>query len=413
MISLGNQVLGGPTPQALVAWLALWRVNRVGPALFHRILEYFQDPGEVFYQSPGELLKLGFSQLAVQEIEAFAQKNPQSQVYKGVQADLHWLSQQGHHLVRCCDDAYPALLKSISDYPPLLFVKGNPEVLNLPQLAIVGSRNASQQGISIAQSFAGHLSLNNFTPTSGLALGIDAAAHQGAVEHDRPTIAVLAHGLDKVYPARNKLLAKNILKRGALISEFPIGVDPRPQYFPRRNRIISGMSLGVLVVEAAAKSGSLLTANLAAEQGREVFAIPGSIHNPLAKGCHHLIRQGAKLVDSVEHILEELAPLLTYQMQAQVDFDFDEEPEFHHTQENSPEATLPESVQADEVELSVQEQFLLNNLSDIPTSIDVLVARSGIEVSVVTSLMVMLEVKGLVKSVAGGYVPVYELIPET
>jgi len=191
-----------------------------------------------------------------------------------------------------------------------LFALGDAELLRLPQLAMVGARSASAQGLENAQVFAAELARRGFTITSGLALGIDAAAHRGALSADGLTIAVCGNGLDRVYPARNRELAHAIAARGLLLSEFPIGVPPLPEHFPRRNRIISGLALGVLVVEAARESGSLITARLAGEQGREVFAIPGSIHNPLARGSHALIRDGAKLVETVDDILAELAPQL-------------------------------------------------------------------------------------------------------
>jgi len=202
---------------------------------------------------------------------------------------------------------YPALLAEISDAPPLLFVAGDPGILDKPQLAMVGSRRASRPGMDTAAAFSRSLAGAGFVITSGLALGIDAAAHQGALDVGGQTVGVLGTGLEKFYPQRNRRLADAMIASGsAVLSEFPLDAGPTASNFPRRNRIISGLSLGVLVVEASVASGSLITARLAAEQGREVYAIPGSIHHPGAKGCHQLIRDGAMLVETIEHILEAL-----------------------------------------------------------------------------------------------------------
>ena len=226
-----------------------------------------------------------------------------------VEPDLRWAEDESHHILTLHDLAYPRLLREIADPPPLLFVHGNPALLSRPQIAIVGSRNPSAGGRSLAEDFARSLCRSGLIVTSGMALGIDAASHQGALRAKGGTIAVAGTGPDRIYPARHRSLAQAIVEQGAIISEFSLGTPALPGNFPRRNRIISGLSLGVLVVEAACKSGSLITARLAAEQGREVFALPGSIHNPLARGCHRLIRQGAKLVEDIGDILEELGPL--------------------------------------------------------------------------------------------------------
>ncbi len=224
---------------------------------------------------------------------------------KMVDEHLQWLaSSKYHHIIRLGSPDYPKQLSEIPKPPEILFVSGSIEVLHQPQVAIVGSRNASPIGLETAYSFANELSKAGLVITSGMALGIDGAAHRGALEAHYPTIAVLGTGIDTIYPLRHTTLAEQITKQGAIISEFPLKTTPSPANFPRRNRIISGLSLGTLVVEASTKSGSLITARLAAEQGREVFAIPGSIHNPRAKGCHQLINQGAKLVENIEDILQ-------------------------------------------------------------------------------------------------------------
>ena len=221
-------------------------------------------------------------------------------------ATLEWLAEPHHHLLALDDPAYPCLLREIDDAPALLYVAGRLDLLQRPALAMVGSRNPSALGAQTAEAFAQGFSEAGLTVVSGLALGIDAAAHRGALGGSGSTLAVVGTGLDIVYPARNRELAHRIAERGALVSEFPLGMTARADHFPRRNRILSGLALGCLVVEANLRSGSLITARLAAEQGREVFAIPGSIHSPLSKGCHLLIRQGAKLTECADDVIEEL-----------------------------------------------------------------------------------------------------------
>ena len=225
---------------------------------------------------------------------------------------LDWGQQTNQAWLMLGETEYPKQLAEISDPPILLGVRGNTGLLNDPQVAIVGSRHASKQGTETAKDFAHHLSQKGLGITSGLALGIDTAAHQGALLGIGKTVAVVATGLDRIYPASNQKLGHQIVEEGVMISEFPLGTKPLNFNFPKRNRIISGLSVGTLVVEAALKSGSLITARTALEQGREVFAVPGSIHNPQAKGCHQLIKQGAKLVESGQDVLEELASNLQY-----------------------------------------------------------------------------------------------------
>ncbi len=259
---------------------------------------------------------------------------------------------------------------------------GNPAVLATPQLALVGSRNPSAAGRDLAHDFARHLCGAGLTVTSGLALGIDAASHQGALDGEGLTIAVTGTGLDRVYPARHRDLAHRIAQRGALVSEFVPGTPPLAEHFPRRNRIISGLSLGTLVVEAALASCSLITARLAAEQGREVFAIPGSIHNPLARGCHSLIRLGAKLVENVQDILEELGPMVS-------DMPY-----------NTVLCSGENSVTG--LDLDDNSLKLLDCVDFSPTSIDTLVERSGLTPEQVSSMLLVLELHNIVESASGG-----------
>ncbi|MFC1750489.1 DNA-processing protein DprA, partial [Pseudomonadota bacterium] len=284
-------------------WLALLHCPGIGPARFHKLIEYFSSPQQVFDCTTEELKNSGLPVASLNWL-----RDPD---WSSIDKDIAWLkADSSHHVIPLSAPEYPALLKETSNPPPMLFVKGDPEILQMPQLGVVGSRNPSSGGKENAHSFAKSLSQSGLTITSGMAMGIDTAAHTGALNGSGLTIAVTGTGLDRVYPARNRKLAHSIAEQGALISELPIGTPPLADNFPRRNRIISGMSLGTLVVEAAPRSGSLITAKLASEQGREVFAIPGSIHNPLARGCHALIRQGAKLIESEEDILSELGALI-------------------------------------------------------------------------------------------------------
>jgi len=287
-------------------WLALIRVPGLGLGRARRLLERFGEPAAVLEAGVSAWRGAGLSEPLC---KALAEPD-----WAGVDLDLAWLAATAppatRSLVTFRDPRFPPLLAEIAQAPLALFALGDPDLLRLPQLAVVGARTASAQGMENAQAFAAELARRGLTITSGLALGIDSAAHRGALAADGLTIAVCGNGLDRVYPARNRELAHAIAARGLLLSEFPVGVPPLPEHFPRRNRIISGLALGVLVVEAARESGSLITARLAGEQGREVFAIPGSIHNPLARGSHALIREGAKLVETVDDILSELAPQL-------------------------------------------------------------------------------------------------------
>jgi DNA processing protein len=351
-------------------WLALLRAPRVGAVRFRELLQQAGSPERLFH-SPSLLD-------ASPELLAWL-RNPD---WTAVEQDLGWLEQDGCHILTLDDPAYPQQLRELHDAPPLLFVRGAPGQLHNPQLAVVGSRNPSVIGKETAYAFSRSLAGAGMVITSGLAQGIDAASHQGAMDGGGHTIAVFGTGLDRVYPARNRDLARAIVEQGgALVSEYPPGTQPLPGNFPRRNRLISGLSLGTLVVEAALRSGSLITAWMASEQGREVFAIPGSIHNPLARGCHRLIRDGAKLVETAQDILEELAP----QLRAVLDLSVEHEG-------REPVA-----------ELGPDYQRLLAGLGDAPCSVDQLVERSGLTAEAVSSMLLLLELQGHVISTAGGY----------
>ena len=291
-----------------------------------------------------------------------------------------WLEDPAHHRITPESGGYPPLLCQLADKPAQLYILGDPDSLYLPAIAIVGSRNPSRGGFENAYRFSRHLARSGFCIVSGLAQGIDTAAHQGALDAGQPTIAVLGHGVDRVYPPGNRSLAAAIAERGALVSEYPLGTPPRRWHFPERNRLISGLSLGTLVVEAARRSGSLITARLAGDQGREVFAIPGSIHNPMSRGCHQLIRQGARLVESADDILSELAPLVAHIMQ-------------NHAEDGmTPAATERDS----------EYRLLIDALAFDPQTPDQLAKKSGLTIEQVSSMLLILELEGEVESLPGG-----------
>ncbi len=283
----------------LVYWLMLLKAPQLGVKTFYKALKYFESPQQVFLASNKQRKDCGIFRKVTLDYLTNADKSL-------VQADIDWAENPHCCIITLIDDNYPQQLKTISDPPPVLYVRGDIGCLSKPQLAIVGSRNPTAGGKDNAYEFANKLSKLGLVITSGMASGIDAKAHIGALEASGQTVAVCGTGLDRIYPARHKALAHQISLSGALVSEFAIGTSPVAANFPRRNRIISGLSLGTLVVEASIKSGTMITAKLSVEQCREVFAIPSSIHNLLSAGCHDLIKQGAKLTESIEDILTEL-----------------------------------------------------------------------------------------------------------
>ncbi|HKK05920.1 MAG TPA: DNA-processing protein DprA [Gammaproteobacteria bacterium] len=367
------------TGSGLGDWLALLRVPGIGPAAVQRLLGAGLTPRAALGQPEAAARTLGLNPAGQAALSA-----PD---WPRVERDLAWLEHSEVQALTLHDARYPPLLREIHDPPPLLFVRGDPTCLLWPQLALVGSRNPSHAGRRTAHAFAHHLAGAGLAITSGLALGVDAAGHEGALDAGGVTVAVAGTGLDAIYPARHRPLADRIVERGALVSEFPPGTPPSPANFPRRNRIISGLSLGTLVVEAALRSGSLITARLAMEQGREVFAIPGSIHNPLARGCHALIRQGAKLVETGADIMEELGALYDYVRAA-----------------STPAADRPERADRQgAAALDKDQRRVLAAVDHDPTAVDTVVERSGLTPETVCSMLLVLELHGFVASNASGH----------
>lgn len=347
----------------LEAWLRLSLIDGLGAQTLRRLLLDFSSPQGVLAASRSALGARVTPELAA-TIAAGGAGDTR------IEAVARWLEDPANRIVTLADADYPPALLQIHDPPPLLYLKGRSELLTQPGFAVVGSRNATAQGIANAEAFAGVLGEAGFVIVSGLALGIDAAAHRGGLASAASTIAVVGTGLDSVYPKRNHALAHEIASRGLLVSEFPLGTPPLAANFPRRNRLICGLSRGVLVVEAAPSSGSLITARLAAEQGREVFAIPGSIHSPLAKGCHALIKQGAKLVESAKDILEEMGMIAAHR-------------------------TPP----AESGEL---QHPLLEHIGFEPVDAQALYARSGFDTASVNAALTELEIRGVIEALPGG-----------
>ena len=345
----------------LAAWLSLCLAPGLGASTIRRLLKEFGLPENVLAADSAALVRVGGAEAA--------QALKSAGLEAAVERALQWASVSGHGVVTYADAGYPRALLEISDPPPLLYARGNLELMANPALAVVGSRNGTAQGVRNAEAFARTFSAAGLTIVSGLALGIDAAAHRGGLAGAGSTIAVLGTGIDIVYPAGNAALFAEIAQRGLVLSEYPLGTPSIGRNFPRRNRLISGLARGCLVVEAALGSGSLITARLAVEQGREVFAIPGSIHSPLSKGCHALIKQGAKLVEAAEDVLAELGCWPSEPSRA--------------TQNPASEG-------------------LLSHLGFDPVDIDALCARAGLPPERVTAELLRLELDGLIAALPGG-----------
>ena len=368
------------SPDQLAAWMRLERTHGVGPRTAPALLSAFGSPEAIFAAGHDELAA------HLSPAQARAIRQPASaDTLRLVEATLRWLQQPGRAVLALGQPGYPALLAAIPDPPLLLYINGSPELLAGPALAIVGSRNASTQGKANAQAFAEALSRAGLTTVSGLALGVDAAAHEGALKGAGSTVAVIGTGPDLVYPTRNRALFERIAADGCIVSEYPVGTPPLPSNFPKRNRIISGLAAGVLVVEAAAQSGSLITARQAAEQGREVFAIPGSIHAALSKGCHLLIREGAKLVDGAGDVLEAMAwsPLAG--------------------RRSPPPPSDADAAACHAPPVSATDDSLLAALGHDPVEPDALLALVGGTPAELSTRLLMLELAGTIERLPGGH----------
>ena len=352
-----------PDPE-LASWLQLSLTPGLGPSTMRNLLRKFGLPRQVLARKRAELASF----VSAEGLDAL--ESPR--VREAVARALDWAAAEEHYVLTLADETYPRALLEIADPPAVLYAHGRADLLQRPALAVVGSRNATVQGESNAEHFGRALSDAGLTIVSGLALGIDAAAHRGGLAGAASTIAVLGTGVDVVYPNRNAELAAEIARRGLLVSEFALGTPAIAHNFPRRNRLISGLARGCLIVEAAIASGSLITARCAADQGRDVFAIPGSIHSPLAKGCHALIKSGAKLVDSAEDVLAELAG-------------------FQATAGASTLAAAPEA-----------DTGLLAVMGHDPVDVDSLCERAGLSAEEVTSQLLRLELAGRVTALPGG-----------
>ncbi len=345
----------------LAAWIELSLVPGLGSSRFRSLLSAFGLPAHVLKATRSQLCRVVPESLAASILE----RNRGGEIEKAVR----WAAEPDHAVLTLADNAYPRQLLEIPDPPALLYLAGNAQLLSSPALAVVGSRNATPQGLKNAHAFSRALSDAGLAIVSGLALGVDSEAHRGGLAGRGSTLAVLGTGIDVTYPRRNAPLADEILARGLLVTEFPLGTEPHAGNFPRRNRVISGLARGCLVVEAAVDSGSLITARLAADQGREVFAIPGSIHSPLSKGCHALIKQGAKLVESAEDVLEELGVAA------------------RATRKNEESGASHE---------------LLEKMGFDPCDIDELMARSGLPVETISAALLELELDGKIAGLPGG-----------
>jgi DNA processing protein len=358
---------------SVAAWVRLEQTAGVGPAGARKLLAAFGLPENIFAASYSALQKIVPDTVAQSLIAT-----PSDTTRVLIERTQDWCLLHNNHFLTLADEAYPPSLLNIADPPLVLYVKGRAELLHAESLAVVGSRNASTQGAANAENFSKALSRAGLSIVSGLALGIDAAAHRGGLQGAGSTIAVIGTGADIVYPARNRDLAHQIAERGCIVSEHPLGMPAIAANFPRRNRLISGLARGVLVVEAAAQSGSLITARLGAEQGKEVFAIPGSIHSPLSKGCHLLLKQGAKLVESAQDVLEELRTL------------------------SSTPRNGASSAQESALQTNTPAAPLLKIMGFDPVDTDTLSERCGIDAASLTAQLLALELENRVERLPDG-----------
>ena len=362
-------------------YIALQYIPGLGARRTAQLLPQFDSIQQFVHSDAQQLKRLRLTADISSALRDLARQGSESHAGKQALTALQRLDSEGWHAVTWEDPRYPALLREAPAPPPMLYVNGSVELLASTQIAMVGSRHASPAGLETARQFGAELSRAGLTVTSGLALGIDAACHRGALQANSPTIAVIATGLDLVYPRRHSELAQQIAEHGAIVSEFPLGTAPNAKHFPQRNRIISGLSLGVLVVEAALRSGSLITARYALEQNREVFAIPGSINSPVSKGCNALIQQGAKLVETTADVLAELPPMEICMAAEEI-------------------ATKPK---VDPLQGQKSAQQILAAVDFAATDTDRIIQRSGLPAAAVMATLMQLELLGLIAECPGGF----------
>lgn len=354
-------------------WIALSLIKGLGSATLCQLLKRYGSPDAVFLASRASLREIVDDNIAHAILAGVDQER--------ITPTLKWLAQENNHLITLADSHYPKSLLEISAPPVILYAKGQLDLLTMPSIAIVGSRHATPQGEKNAENFAENLCRHGLCVVSGMALGIDGAAHRGAIKATGHTIAVVGTGLDIVYPAKHRELAHHIVQRGLILSEFPLATPSIPSNFPRRNRVISGLSLGCLVIEANIDSGSLITARLAAEQGREVFAIPGSIHSPVSKGCHLLIKQGAKLVESIDDIMAEIRWSIT---------------------SVSPPDISSNGLMPERANTACEANTVLDSMGYDPTDFEQLIVSTGLTTSTISTMLTLLELEGRIATLAGG-----------
>ena len=361
-------------------WLMLGHISGIGAIGFHKLYKYFETPTDILSAKPNDLKNARLSEKIIASLRNIPAEK--------IKADLAWLKDDKHHILCFDDSKYPQSLRRLPDAPPLLFVKGDITLLDDPQIAIVGSRNPTPSGKKIAYDFARSLAEIGLLVNSGMARGIDSAAHNGALDSGSPSLAVIATGQDIIYPAENKPLAQKLADNGVIVSEFPCGTPPHSSNFPRRNRIISGLAIGVLVVEAKFKSGALITARYANEQGKEVFAIPGSIHNPVSKGCHRLIKEGAMLVETTNDIL----------LQLKSHINLNERDTSSTDQAKSPTENLDRNNTLED-----EHSALLEQMGYDPVTADQLAERTGKPIAEIASILLILELENHISNQGGFY----------
>ena len=363
------------------AWLTVSQAPGIGVIKFHKLLSQIGQPEDILRATTQELYKAGLEEKTIR----FLRNPPLDKIVP----NLNWMKSSNHEIrtLRC--QQYPEGIKELKDAPPLLYIKGNEDLLKEPQIAVVGSRQPTPGGRANAKEFSQDIVKVGLLINSGMASGIDTIAHETALASGSTTVAVTATGPDKIYPAKNKRLAERIADQGVLVSEFPVGTTPVRANFPRRNRLISALSLGVVVIEAGVQSGALITARLAAEQGKDVFAVPGSIHNPQAQGCHHLIQQGAKLVQKTEEILLELQPQLERHLQKKED--------------NKTLSSDNGGLKNNWIKLSDTHKEILESMGYEPVDVDTLARRCRLSVQTVSVALLTLEVENYVGEENGIY----------